>query len=156
MTDPTKHEQCTCDHEDRYHFTDGTGFVVCRATTECLCTWREKAVTSNQRPTLLQMAETALGQWLHDFGSTNELSQRSRIILKLIRQGETNDWHGVEKLAGQRNAALLSVAKLLPYAQQHEPADAAELDERSCVVEEAEKVLAGYIPAVEPTGVWAG
>src|ERR1700722_5355364 len=45
--------------------------------------------TSNQRPTLLQMAETALGQWLHDFGNTNELSQRSRIILDLIRQDET-------------------------------------------------------------------
>jgi hypothetical protein len=25
--------------------------------------------------------ETALGQWLHDFGSTNELSQRTRILL---------------------------------------------------------------------------
>jgi hypothetical protein len=28
------------------------------------------------------MLEVALGQWLHDFGSTNELSQRTRILLK--------------------------------------------------------------------------
>jgi hypothetical protein len=55
------------------------------------------STSSNQRPTLLQMTETALGQWLHDFGSTNELSfgstnelsHRSRIILDLIRQDET-------------------------------------------------------------------
>lgn len=25
----------------------------------------------------------ALGQWLHDFGSTNELSQRTRILIEL-------------------------------------------------------------------------
>lgn len=52
----TKHEQCTCEHEDRYHFADGNGFVVCRATTECLCMWKEKVLTSKTVSQQLELA----------------------------------------------------------------------------------------------------
>lgn len=65
------------------HVWDGA-YCACGAVRD-----HREAPASKQRPTLLQMAETALGQWLNDFGSTNELSQRSRIILDLIRQDET-------------------------------------------------------------------
>lgn len=65
------------------HAWDGA-YCACGAVRD-----QREAPASKQRPTLLQMAETALGQWLNDFGSTNELSQRSRIILDLIRQDET-------------------------------------------------------------------
>jgi hypothetical protein len=46
-------------------------------------------------------------------------------------------------------AALRSVAHLLPYAQQHEPADAAEMEAQRLVVQEAERALAGHVRQLE-------
>ena len=81
-----KDQQCTCEHEGRYHFADGNGFVVCRATTECLCTWRE-APTSNER--VIRKAAADLRRAMtfswHDYDSLKSaLDEASRKVRQVI------------------------------------------------------------------------
>jgi hypothetical protein len=57
----------------------------------------------------------------------------------------------------QHNALIVedlrrSVARLLPYAQQYAPADAADIEAQQSVVQEAEKLLAGLMRPEKATG----
>lgn len=107
----------------------------------------------HRRPQPASNLETFLRKWIGDGRlQTYEDRERFRREAGELLAGlpsETSGWHGVEKLAEQRNAALLSLAKLLPYAQQLEPADAVEMEAQRLVVQEAEKALAGYVPSAE-------
>lgn len=42
--------RCICEHHDRYHFDDGTGFVRCRATADCNCKWPTSAQKASGEP----------------------------------------------------------------------------------------------------------
>jgi hypothetical protein len=56
----------------------GTTVLIRRMGTERTPQWEWQPLLSSTREARLK---AALGQWLHDFGSNDELSQRTRILL---------------------------------------------------------------------------